>query len=130
MIVACPKCGSRMSRTRLARHRCRRGPEAMPVMGRRLREFRRALGWSQADLATHLRKLGYRCSRSMVDKLEWQLRVPSFRLAKAIRRIMLMRGYAPALLHPRMNQKVEPRHYRRGWKQRWLAEVHEGKRTC
>ena len=131
MIISCPECGARMSPTRLRNHRCpKTGWSRLPVMGRRMREFRHALGWSQKELAARLTKNGHRCSRSMIDKLEWQQKVPSFKLAKAIRRMMLMRGFAPAILHPRMNRREEPMHYRRGWKQRWLAEVHEGKRVC
>lgn len=102
----------------------------MTPMGRRLREFRLAMGWSQRELAARVRRNGHRCSRSMIDKMEWQVKVPSFALAKCIRRMMIRRGFVPALLHPRMNLREEPRHLRRGWKQRWLREVRDGKRAC
>lgn len=112
------------------RKKPKRTIEDMTIMGRRLREFRNDLGWSQERFAQHMRKHGHRCSRSYMDKIEWQIKVPSFKLAKTIRRVMLLRNYKPALLHPRMNLRNEPKHYRRGWKQRWLAEVHAGKRVC
>ena len=141
MIWQCSKCDARMSGKRRRSHVCapeppkpkappKRSVEDMTVMGRRLKEFRDDLGWTQTMLAKHLRKHGHQCSRSYIDKIEWQIKVPNFKMAKTIRRVMLLRGYKPALLHPRMNLKKEPMHYRRGWKKRWLAEVHAGKRVC
>jgi hypothetical protein len=106
MIDQCEECGARMSRRRMLAHRCpKAGWSRLPAMGRRLREFRRAMGWSQRELATRIRRRGHRCSRSMIDKLEWQVKVPSFALAKCIRRMMLRRGFQPALLHPLMNRR-------------------------